>query len=85
MKTSETFAAFGAIALLGCFGYQALGYLQNGAWSAISLVDFALYMFPSNNWLQWPSSWIGLHRILDMINAGIGIGAVLILYGFAAE
>lgn len=78
-----------ALLLLGlglaawCWGYQALFFLESGNWMAIGALDGLVNGFDAHRsfpWLGSPTSWLGLHSILNWPNAGfvavvLGVGA----------
>lgn len=74
----ERFCGFGAILFsLGAilipiiiWGYQVFTYLKYGFWEGVSIINVLSYMEVS--WAQAPSSWVGLWKILNYINAGFG-------------
>ncbi|MBM3091616.1 hypothetical protein GFB56_12405 [Ensifer sp. T173] len=62
---------FGIVLILagfGIIGYQTLDFLHDGAWQPISIIDVAKLFF-DEPWLRRPTSWYGLHWLLDWIPA----------------
>ena len=56
---------------IGILCWQALGYLQMGAWQAISVLDVMLYFDLAAAWVLHPTSWLELHAILGFLHAGL--------------
>lgn len=53
-------------------GKQILDFLKYGEWSASPFLHYVgelLYW----EWALIPNTWLGIHRILDSLNAGFGI------------
>lgn len=72
------FAIGVALGGVGVFGFQIYSWLQYGFWESISLVDGLLLVWDST-WLWWPTSWVGVHKVLNAIPlsvalAGTGVG-----------
>jgi hypothetical protein len=85
MKTSSFFAVLAALCLFGGLSYQSYEYLQHGIWFSFSLISLAQMISPSLGWLTFPDTWVGLHKILGFLNAGVTIGAIFMLIAFASE
>lgn len=66
---------FGGLALLG---WQAFQFLKYGAWPPISATA-GLYYVTGIEWFASPSSWYGIHAVLEALNAG----AALLITAFA--
>lgn len=61
-------------------GNQVLGYLRDGYWTSISLLDVLRYYF-ANPWLDAPATWIGVWKIMSSVPAAlisVGCGFVSI-------
>ncbi|MBZ3693261.1 hypothetical protein [Phyllobacterium calauticae] len=56
--------AMGLVGLIS-LGYQVLGYLRTGQWTAVSLLDALKYF--GFTWATKPVSWVGAHKILDYL------------------
>lgn len=57
-----------------CWGYQAMFFLESGNWMAIGALDGLVNGFDAHRSLPWlgsPTSWLGLHSILNWPNAGV--------------
>lgn len=85
MSQSEGCKLIATLTMMGCLGYQSFLYLMHGTWPAFSLIDLALWAFPKGPWLNSPDSWIGVHKILDFINAGIGMSAIFYAMALGLE
>ena len=62
------------VAGLGLLGWQCLGWLQTGAWEPHSALQI-LYdiSFIKMGWYNSPSSWVGIHKMLDWFNGGVAV------------
>jgi len=52
-------------------GFQIINYLKKGFWEPLSLIDILQYFHI--NWALWPTNWIGLWKILNVLNASVPI------------
>ena len=79
-------ALAGVSGALACWGYQIYWYAQHGDWLPISVIR-GLYFFHQSEWLYSPSSWVGIHKILDAINAGFAalIASTLLVWAIAVS
>ncbi len=59
--------------------HQAATFLQAGYWPAYS-ANAGLHFLTGASWFVAPDSWLGVHRMLEFLNAGVA----LILALFAA-
>lgn len=90
-----TFAAF--TCFLGLFGLQLYHWFRDGQWTRISITDGLLSLVSSccardvggggamaafARWLEAPESWIGLHRVLEVIPASIGLFLLSVFWNF---
>lgn len=65
---------------LGIVGWQGVGWLQSGVWEPYSVLQLLHDIWLVNDdWYEFPSSWIGVHRVLDWLHAGAGV----MLFGIA--
>lgn len=66
--------------------WQAYAWLRYGVWHPVSIVDglrvlasfFAaagLDVSGFQSWLEAPGSWFGLHKLLSMLHASVGLWA----------
>ena len=69
----------GALALGGAFlaaffiwGWQIYTYAKFGVWAPFSFTDLVFWLGASS-WWQYPTSWVGIHKILDSFNAGFAL------------
>lgn len=63
--------------------YQCFLWLQEGSWKSFHLIDVAKD-YISNDiliWMQTPSSWVGISKILSHIVYDAPLSAVLIFVG----
>jgi len=51
---------------LGIFCYQIVTWLMHGYWESISIL-YPFYTFGNWMWAIYPDTWVGLHKILEMI------------------
>ncbi|UZJ44466.1 hypothetical protein OOT55_17690 [Marinimicrobium sp. C6131] len=61
-----------AVVGLGVVIWQAFSWLQSGDWQAISVIDFLLWTGLEGAWLNEPTSWIGLWKMLDWMPLSVG-------------
>ncbi len=61
----------GALFALYILGMQTYDYLKLGIWAPVGTLDF-LASLTQLGWLHMPADWIGLHELLNYVNAGIG-------------
>ena len=61
------------------WAYQATTFLQAGYWPAYSS-NAGLHFLTGARWFVAPDSWLGVHRMLEFLNAGVA----LILAAFVA-
>ncbi len=61
-------------------GMQVIGYLSTGTWEPLGLLWYVGGLI-GWDWAQDPKSWIGLHSLLDKINAGFGVVTIGVLCG----
>lgn len=85
MKNAEVFGILGLLCLAACGGYQIYLYLMHGMWFGVSLINVGSWMFPNSEWLNWPQTWIGVHKVLNFFNAGIVVAAIFFFLAFANE
>lgn len=78
------FGAVIAFAGLALVAMQIYWYLQSGTWTPLSLIDVGKYIYADRqysngqSWLFYPTTWIGLHSILNMTPTS----AVLLVVGY---
>lgn len=53
-------------------GSQIYYFLQIGTWPAEGLMDWMAEQFQWQ-WAEYPTDWIGLHKILNFLNAGASV------------
>ena len=78
---------FGGLFFVGIFGglavliYQCYLWLQKGFWKSIHLIDVAKDYIPIDtlNWMQSPSSWVGVSKIFSYIVYDAPLSGVLII------
>lgn len=79
-------STLGAIGLLGT---QIYGYMRTGAWAPSGLLDELGRLFDWS-WAMAPFDWLGIHSMLNAINAGValfvvGVCAGLLLGNFESQ
>lgn len=62
------------------FGWQIYIYMRTDIWGSIGLLDF-LGSELGWAWAEHPTDWIGLHKILNLPNAGVSIMLISGLVG----
>jgi hypothetical protein len=89
-----TFAAF--TCFLGLIGMQIYRWFRDGEWARISISDGLLSLVSSccvredgagamvafAHWLEAPATWIGLHRVLEVLPATIGLFLLSVFWNF---
>ena len=73
------FSIIGAWLLL----WQTFGWLNEGVWVPMSVIDGIRNIWPSQ-WLDYPQSWIGIHKILEATPVSLGylaLGVLLLVSG----
>jgi hypothetical protein len=88
LRALSAVVAFGSFAwCLGLVGTQLYRWFRDGAWTRISTSDGLISLVTScctqgdsegrmaeiARWLEAPASWFGLHRVLDLLPASIGL------------
>jgi hypothetical protein len=97
MRAVSAVVAFSAfILLLGLIGLQLYRWFRDGEWTRISISDGLLNvvsgccarddgagtMAAFARWLDAPESWTGLHRVLEVVPASIGLFLLSVLANF---
>ncbi|MFI4889239.1 MAG: hypothetical protein ACHQIL_01780 [Steroidobacterales bacterium] len=89
-----TFTAFSCF--LGLIGMQIYRWFRDGEWTRISISDGLLSLVTSccvhvddagtmaafTRWLEAPQSWLGLHRVLEVLPATIGLFLLSVFWNF---
>lgn len=73
---------YGSVFLLGGLSictYQLYSWLKYAEWESFSLLWPLSFSADYQDWVLYPTEWIGMHRILDFVPFSI----ILILIGFA--
>ena len=87
------FCVIGMLICLGApafVGIQCIGYLYDGVWPSVSVLDAIRYWFPYSEgvrWLYMPTEWLGVWKILNATPASVGIlivGVAVILASISA-
>lgn len=52
---------------IGLFCYQVYIWLRTGEWTAYSVLYGLSYFDNLKEWVVYPTSWIGIHKLLDKI------------------
>ena len=52
---------------IGVFGWQVLGWLSSGVWTPVTFLDFMHWAGVRREWVDNPTSWIGLWSLLNSI------------------
>jgi hypothetical protein len=66
------------LGMLGLLAYQGYLYLKLGAWISISATG-ACARYLQAEWCASPSDWVGVHKLLSHLNAGVFIWIVTTL------
>jgi hypothetical protein len=97
LRALAAIAAFGSFVwCLGLIGTQLLRWFRDGAWPHISASDGLISLVTSccsradgagrmadiARWLESPASWIGLHRVLELLPASIGLFLLSVFANF---
>jgi hypothetical protein len=97
IRSISAVVAFSAFVLfLGLIGMQMFRWFRDGEWSRISISDGLLSivsgccarddgagtMVALARWLEAPQSWIGWHRVLEVMPASIGLFLISVLANF---
>lgn len=61
---------------IGFFIYQIYSWLRNGEWVQYSLIWALSYVESIQSWSYYPTEWIGVHKILDIIPFSIFLIAI---------
>jgi hypothetical protein len=72
------FAGLGFLAMIGTLGYQAFLFLKYGEWIGLG-VTYACGEYLKWDWCNFPENWVGVHKILSMVNVGVFIFAATLL------
>jgi hypothetical protein len=73
----ECFVSCAILFPLGILGYQSYIFFRYGSWpprSVIWLLDFM-----EMPWAKYPTDWLGLHHIFDMIPLSLFLFGVFVL------
>lgn len=54
--------------------WQLYNYARSGLWASVSLADLLGWM--GSQWARWPTDWLGLHHVLAVTPASVGIGSL---------
>jgi hypothetical protein len=88
LRALAAILAFGSFAwCLGLIGEQLYRWARDGAWPGISTSDGLISLVTSccvradgagrmadiGRWLESPASWIGLHRVIELVPASISL------------
>lgn len=65
------FVTTGVLVFLGVLGWQVLHYLREGVWFPVSVIDGLEHV--GFEWALNPTSWIGLHNVLSIVNLGFAV------------
>jgi hypothetical protein len=69
------FVVGGALLAIVGFGvavWQCVQWLQIAEWPRVNMID-ALHYVTSDPWLDYPQTWLGIHKALSSIPAFIGV------------
>ena len=69
----------GVLSCIGVLGYQSYLYLRYGYWQSSSFISVATQM--GSEWAEHPSSWYGLHKVLDAVLLWIGLPIIFVVVG----
>ena len=66
-------------------GLQVFVYLKDGRWEKLPLLYLATLLGPDqfSSWLHHPTSWLGLHNVVDGFLKIMPLTVFLILVGWA--
>ena len=98
LRALAAIVAFGSFAwCLGLIGNQLYRWAHDGAWPRISASDGLIGLVTSAaarrrrrcgqdgglaHWLESPASWIGVHRVLELMPASIGLFLLSVFINF---
>jgi hypothetical protein len=97
MRMVGAVVAYGGVAwFLGLVGTQTYRWFRDGDWPHLSISDGLLSLVTSccaedgstgmlanfANWLDAPESWLGLHKVLEVVPASIGLFSLSVLGNF---
>jgi hypothetical protein len=97
LRALAAIVAFGSFAwCLGLIGNQLYRWAHDGAWPRISTSDGLISLVSSccapgdgagrmadiTHWLESPASWIGVHRVLELLPASIGLFLLSVFANF---
>ncbi len=68
---------------LGILGWQAYGYLRNGQWISLSVLDAFRWM--DVKWAFAPTDWIGLYKLLESTPLSVGVFITFLLLFFSLK
>jgi len=51
-------------------GWQVFEYLRSGIWTPVTIFDVVFYFSPEAAYAIYPSNWVGLARVISMVNGG---------------
>lgn len=96
LRAVSAVVAFGSFAWFLCLvGTQVYRWLRDGEWTRIGIGDGLLSLMSSCcvtngggataqfvRWLEAPQSWLGWHRVLEVVPASIGLFLLSVLGNF---
>ena len=65
------------IAFLGLLGFQVYRWFQTGEWTHVGVNDGVRAALA--HWLDAPVTWLGLHKVLEVLPASLALFAISIL------
>lgn len=65
-----------ALIPLGMVGWQVYGFLRNGTWISMSMLE--PFKWLNVKWAYAPTDWVGLHSVLGWIPLSVGAFLVLL-------
>ncbi len=97
MRALGAIVAFGSLGwFLGLILTQIFRWFRDGEWTRIAISDGLLSLVTSccvhdgstgwladfAHWLELPESWFGLHKVLEVLPASVGLFALSVLGNF---
>ena len=69
---------------IGIVGYQSFVWIKDGVWNAMPLMAVFDFLFENTalqEWMQNPTSWTGLHQVVEWNLTNVPLSLVLIVEG----
>jgi hypothetical protein len=66
-------------------GYQSYWFLRTGNWIPMGIIDGLIWAGSGWSWLMFPTEWLGLHSLINKINAGFALFLIASLVASIAD